>query len=139
VELRDPIVAYTAGGNLEAHLVADWLTSNGVDACAVEDNSGVNLFVFGTISQFHLPQVFIERSDTEKAAELLRQYEAKKHLRQQQVADAPAITSKCEQCGATSSFPASQNGTVQDCPKCRAFMDVGTIDWPYDDDFGESE
>ena len=139
MELKDPIVAYTASGNLEAHLVVGWLTSNGVAAHAIEDNSGVSLFVFGTISQFHKPQVFIERSDTEKAAELLQQFEAKQHARKQQLANAPAITSECEECGTTSDFPASQDGTVQNCPQCHAFMDVGAIDWPYDDDFGEEE
>ena len=51
--MDSPIVAYTANGNLEAHSVVAWLGSNGIHAYAVEDNSGVSLFAFGTISQFH--------------------------------------------------------------------------------------
>ncbi len=139
MELTDPIVAYTAAGNLEAHLVVDLLSANGVNAHVVEDISGLSLSLFGTISQVHKPQVFIERSDTEKAAELLREFDAKKHERLQQLADAPPLTAECGECGTKSEFPASQDGTVQNCPKCFAFMDVGTIDWPYDDDFGEDE
>ena len=139
MELKDPIVAYTAGGNLEAHLVVEWLSSNNVKAHAVEDNSGVSLFGFGVISQLHKPQVFIERADTERAAELLREFEAKQHARRQQRADAPPITAKCEECGTTSDFAASQDGTVQNCPKCNAFMDIGSMDWPYDEGSGAAE
>ena len=139
MKLTDPIVAYTAGGNLEANLVVEWLTSNGVNAHAVEDNSFGGIYGFGAIRHLDKPQVFIERSDTERAAELLREFETKQHARKQQLADAPPISAECPECGATSDFPASHDGTVQNCPQCQAFMDVGAIDWPYDDDFGEDE
>lgn len=46
--LPDPVVAYTANGNLEAHSAVTWLESNGVRSYAVEDNSGASLFAFGT-------------------------------------------------------------------------------------------
>ena len=58
-----PVVVYTANGNLEAHSVVTWLESNGVASYAVEDNSGASLFAFGTISQFHKPQVFVDNTD----------------------------------------------------------------------------
>ena len=41
--LAEPVVAYTASGNLEAHSVVSWFASNGVRAYAVEDDSGVSL------------------------------------------------------------------------------------------------
>ena len=31
----------------------------------------------------------------------------------------------CEECGQTSSFPATQQGSLQDCPHCGASVDVG--------------
>jgi hypothetical protein len=137
LELKNPIVAYVAEGNLEAHAVVDWLKSNGVDAYAVEDNSGASLWAFGRISQFHKPKVWIDRPDKDKATNLLDQFEQRKRARQDEMNASPRITSKCEECAETSEFPASQNGTTQNCPKCHAFMDVGEFDWPYGTDFGE--
>ncbi|WP_442511484.1 hypothetical protein SH528x_003165 [Novipirellula sp. SH528] len=131
--LEAPTLAYTANGNIEAHSVVTWLQSNGVRAYAVEDNSGVSLFAFGTISQSHKPQVFVDKSDLESAGELLRQFEEQRDRRRTELDDKPPIQSECEDCGETSEFPASQDGTTQNCPKCYAFMDVGNIDWP--DDF----
>ena len=137
--LADPVLAYTANGNLEAHSAVTWLESHGVRSYAVEDNSGVSLFAFGTISQFHKPQVFVNRADLQKAGELLRQFEIQRDRRRADLDDAPPITSECEECGAASDFPASQDGTTQNCPKCNAFMDVGSFDWPDDFDFGDTE
>lgn len=137
--LANPALAYTANGNLEAHSVVTWLESNGVRAHAVEDNSGVSLFAFGTISQFHKPQIFVDKEDLERAGDLLRQFETQRHARRRELDDAPPITSECEECGASSEFPAAQNGTTQNCPKCHAFMDVGVFDWPEDFDFSVEE
>ena len=135
----DPVLAYTAEGNLEAHTIVAWLESNGVHAYAVEDNSGVSLFAFGTISQFHQPQIFVDRPDSDRAAELLQQYEQQRERPQKDDDGAEPIDSECEECGTTSEFPASQDGTTQNCPKCDAFIDVGAIDWPEDCDFGDGE
>ena len=137
--LTTPTLAYTANGNLEAHSVVSWLRLNGVRAYAVEDNSGVGLYTFGTISQFHKPQVFVDKSELESAVELLRQFEARRDRRCTELDNSPPIESACEECGATSEFPASQDGTTQNCPKCRAFMDVGNIDWPDDFDFSDGD
>lgn len=72
--IADPALAYTANDNLELHTVVMWLHSAGVRAYAVEDNSGASLYVFGTISQFHKPQVYVDKADLEEAGELLRQF-----------------------------------------------------------------
>ncbi|SMP74406.1 hypothetical protein SAMN06265222_117123 [Neorhodopirellula lusitana] len=135
--LQKPTLAYTANGNLEAHAVVMWLQSNGVRAYAVEDQSGVSLFAFGTISQFHKPQVFVEKSDIGPAGDLLRQFEARRLSREAKLENAPPIESMCDQCGTTSEFPALEDGTTQNCPKCNSYMDVGEIDWPDDFDFTE--
>ncbi len=137
--IGSPVLAYTANGNHEAHAVVTWLESNGVKAHAVEDNSGVSLFAFGTISQIHKPQVFVSESDYARAESLIQVFESQRDARRKEVENAPPITSECEECGAESDFPASQDGTTQNCPKCYAFMDVGTLGWPEDFDFGEDE
>ncbi|TWT75794.1 hypothetical protein CA13_73670 [Planctomycetes bacterium CA13] len=135
--LETPTLAYTANGNLEAHSVVTWLQSHGVRAYAVEDNSGVSLFAFGTISQFHKPQVFVDKTDLKSAVDLLREFETQRDRRRKDLDNLPPIESECEECGVSSEFPASQDGTTQNCPKCNAFMDVGGHDWPEDFDFGE--
>ena len=137
--MADPVLAYTANDNLELHSVVTWLHSGGVRAYAVEDNCGASLYVFGTISQFHKPQVFVDKADLEEAGELLRQFEAKRNARRRDLDGAQSITSQCEECGATSGFPASQDGTTQNCPKCNEFMDVGSLNWPADCDFEDAE
>ena len=70
--MADPVLAYTANDNLELHSIVTWLHSGGVRAYAVEDNCGASLYVFGTISQFHKPQVYVDKTDLEEAGELLR-------------------------------------------------------------------
>ena len=137
--LESPTLVYTANGNLEAHSVVNFLQSNGIRAYAVEDNSGVSLFAFGTISQFHKPQVFVDKQDLESAGELLYEFETRRARRRKKQDERPPIKAECEECGAIGDFPANQDGTTQNCPKCHAFMDVGETDWPEDFDFGEEE
>ncbi|MEM9586401.1 MAG: hypothetical protein AAGA03_03895 [Planctomycetota bacterium] len=137
--LKDPIAAYIAEGNAEAHAIVNWLTFHGVKAHAVEDHSGAGQSAFGLVNQFHQPKVFVQRADKQQAAKLLAQFEENKRAKLRELEDAPSISSECEDCGAFSEFPASQDGTTQNCPKCNAFMDVGTFDWPDDVDLGEPE
>ena len=102
--MADPVLAYTANDNLELHSVVTWLHSCGVRAFAVEDNSGASLYVFRTISQFHKPQVFVDKADLEEAGELLQQFEDKRDARRSDLDGTPSITSQCEECGVTSDF-----------------------------------
>ena len=135
ISLREPVSAFTADGNPEAHALMTWLDSHGIQSHVVEDNSGVSLFAFGTLSQFHKPQVYVDKSDLEKATELVRQFEGQRDQRRAASDDAAPIDSECEECGVISQFPATQDGTTQTCPECHAFMDVGTLDWAEDFDF----
>ena len=40
----------------------------------------------------------------------------------------PPLEVLCEECNQTSSFPSEQAGTVQSCPRCGAYVDVGQLD-----------
>ncbi len=98
----------------------------------------MSLWVGGTITQFHKPQICVEQAQAERAAELIREYENVKRLRgtaddDEEHAQVEAV---CEDCGRTASFPASFNGTTQDCPICQAFVDVRELPW--DDDVNET-
>lgn len=132
-----PVVVYTAGSNIEAHSLVTWLESNGIQGHAVEDNSGVSLFALGTISQFHDPQVFVDKQDHARAVELVEKFETRRVQRRENGDGDEPVSSECEECGKSSEFPASEDGTTQNCPKCGAYMDVGEMGWPDDFDFGE--
>ena len=126
--LREPFAAYNAHNNFEAHLVSKLLNDAGIPAMVIEDMSGVGIWWGLTVAEIHKPQVWIEKSDVERATPILAEYDRKN---QERLATNHAATARvvgvCEECGARSEFPAALNGTTQNCPKCRAFMDVGEL------------
>ncbi len=137
MEFKDPFKMYTAENNLEAQMIVQMLGANGIAAFADEDQSGVSLWIGGTITQFHQPNVWIEKSATQNAAELIRRFEETKWERAYPGTADSHIQVECEECGKISSFSDSLDGTIQECPHCQAYLDVGEVDC--DEDFGESE
>ena len=76
-------------------------------------------------------QVWIKDPDRiEEALELL---DERRQVQDKKSKMAP-VNATCEECGATSEFTGSQRGSIQDCPKCGKFMDVGGLEeefeWP---------
>jgi len=138
--LRDPFAAYNAANNLEAHLVCNLLNDAGIESFVIEDLSQVGVWLGGLIPEIHKPQVWIERADIEKVKPLLEEYERRGAERQREQANAPPIEVVCEECGKRSSFPATQEGSLQDCPHCGASVDVGEVAFEgWDEVSGEDE
>lgn len=135
MNFQEPFKVYTAESNVEAHLIADMLAANGITALASEDQSGVSLFAFGRISQFHQPDVWIEKSDSPAALQLIQKFEEDKRAQADLTSDGQQIQAICEECSEPSVFPAKLNGSTQVCEHCGAYMDVGESDW--DEDVGE--
>ena len=127
--LRDPFAAYNAASNVEAHLVCGLLLDAEIDAVVIEDVSQVGVWLGGTVSEIHKPQVWIERADIERARPVLTDYDRRNADRRAAERGegeiGPPVEVVCEECGKRSEFPATQTGTVQSCPHCRAFVDVG--------------
>jgi hypothetical protein len=130
--LTDPIAAYNAQSNTEAHLVQQFLESEGIESSVTEDNSLVGQWMFGLLPEIHKPQVWVNRADADRVAELLTKFEQRHRERNANTAAAEtaAIEVRCEGCGRTSTFAGNLQGSVQDCPHCGAFVDVGEVDWP---------
>jgi hypothetical protein len=133
--LRDPVAVYNAANNLEAHFIRNALLSSGIDAFVTEDVSQVGTWVFGLIPEIHKPQVWVERTDIERAKPILEDYE--RRCAQRRNADTDAATEEgspievaCEACGRHTTFSASQRGSVQQCPNCGAYVDVGEDELP---------
>lgn len=74
--LEDPVAVYNAANNPEAHLVKILLTESGVEAFVSEDLSPGGLWMFGTLPEIHKPQVWVSRSDRQRAEPILEQYAA---------------------------------------------------------------
>jgi hypothetical protein len=141
--LRDPVAVYNAANNLEAIFVRDALTAAGVEAYVTEDVSQVGVWAFGFIPEIHKPQVWVDRADVERAKPLLDGYEQRAaELRRgggEGEADGSPVEAVCEECGQRTSFPAAQRGSVQQCPQCGAYLDVGEEELPFDEEEGEAE
>jgi len=127
--LQDPVAVYTARTNTEAQIVRHLLIQSGVEAFAVEDLSVVGLWMGGTIPGVDTPKVWVDRADVERAVPILREYEqraAERRLAEPtSVSAGPGVEATCDECGECSPFPPEQRGTVQECPHCGAYMDVG--------------
>lgn len=137
MDLKNPVVVYTAATNIEAHMIVEMLHVHGVSAHAVEDQSGVSLWAFGIISQFHKPKIWVDEATLQVATELIRVFEEKKKTRNSPIEGTCDIQALCEDCGKATSFPNSFDGTTQECRHCGAYIDVGELPW--DDDFDESD
>ncbi len=128
--LREPFAIYTAASNLEAHLLCGLLRDSGIEAAAIDDVSQVGWWIGGLASQLYRPKVWIERTDIERARLILEEYERQASERRAadrslDLSTGERIPVTCEACGIQSEFPAAQKGSVQNCPKCQAFVDVG--------------
>lgn len=137
MEFKQPVVAYTASGNIEAHLIVNMLHNNGISSLAVEDQSGVSLWELGRLNQFHKPEVWIDKPTEEKVRELILLYEANNRKRNNPGKGTGKIDAECERCGKSSTFLETLVGTIQNCLHCNAYIDVGELDW--EDDFGVPE
>jgi hypothetical protein len=128
--LQRPVAVYNAANNVQALLVCNILNGAGVEAYVTEDMSPAGLWMFGVLPEIHKPQVWVDRSNLDRAKPVLEDYE-RHSLEQQEAGMKKAVPMEarleavCEECGRRSVFSAAQKGTVQDCPHCGAYMDVG--------------
>ena len=128
MDLVDPVKIYAAKSNPDAQMVCRLLQAQGVEAFAGEDVSPLGCWIGGTLPGVFDAAVFVGRADADRAYELIREHERREARRSSDQDE--EIEATCEECGATSAFPAAQRGTVQNCPRCRAFMDVGELEFP---------
>lgn len=137
MDFTQPIIVYSAATNVEAHLIVEMLHASGIPAYAVEDQSGVSLWAFGTISQFHKPNIWVDQATADSALQLIHAFEDKKQQREANAAGPGEIEAVCEECGKTTTFPGAMDGSTQECSHCHAYIDVGELPW--DEDFGTPE
>jgi hypothetical protein len=130
MKLVNPVTAYVASTNLEAQLLKVLLQEAAVEAHVSEDNSLAGLWAFGTLPEVHRPRIWVSETDLNRAQVLLNDYEARAAEREEargQTADPQGATIEvlCEECNQKFTFTAAKKGTIQDCPHCGAYADVG--------------
>lgn len=128
--LRDPVAVYNAATNFEAQLICNLLNEAGIEAHTTEDGSPVGVWLFGLLPEIHKPQVWADRSEIDRVKPILDEYERQQSERNEREKGKPQpggakVEAICEECGKRSLHPAAHNGTVQDCPHCGAYVDVG--------------
>jgi hypothetical protein len=119
--LQKPVEVYTAGTDLEAHVIHEMLTSAGVEAAIMGDVAWLS---GGVVPQIQHPRIFVDEADADRARTLLAEYEQRQQ-REETVGDGPLIPVLCEECRRTTMFAASLRGRVEVCSHCGAYVDVG--------------
>jgi hypothetical protein len=123
--LHEPVRVYTATNNAEAHVLCGILNDAGIEAHVIDD-------LTQAYPVFDKSQVWVDRSNTDQAKSIVEDYERRLFERQEAegrkiAAGEATVEADCEECGRCSTFPAAQSGTVQECPHCGAYVDVGDL------------
>jgi hypothetical protein len=131
---RDPRCVFVGASAVEAETLAAYLSGQGVAAEVIEPHTlggldGLN-FITG-IGARGLEVWVHDPAAVTRARELL---EARAESLAAREARLGFVETECEECGARVKFPASEAGTVQDCPNCHAYLDVPDPDESWDED-----
>src|SRR5436190_19375287 len=141
---QEVIEVYRAKNGMQAKLFADALEDAGVRAQVQGDlfNPEAQTAahpLFEAAPYWDAPRILVFASDETKARQLLAELEARDRSSGSTAeVTGPDIAAVCEDCGHTAAYPAAQRGTVQDCPHCGAFVDVGEMAVE-DEDFRDDE
>jgi hypothetical protein len=132
--LRDPVAVYTAANHMEASLLCDILREQGIDACVTEDVLESGSWGIGPAPDRQEPQVWTERDVVAKVKPILEDYQKRAAATQDSAGvDTSPLQAVCEECGKTSSFAARLKGSVDTCPHCGAYIDVGSVEFAPED------
>jgi hypothetical protein len=144
---RDPKCVHVDYNLAHAQLVVGWLGSHGI---AAEVMNEMTLGGFeGLVSilpsklSFRGVEVWVNNpADADRARQLIADHAAELQAsRGNRTGEVEAV---CEECDQPTTFPASEQGTVQQCPHCGAYVDVPGADDEWDvgepeDEEGEGE
>jgi hypothetical protein len=123
--LQEPVAVYNAGTNIEAVVVCEALVASGIEAHVVEDASPAGMWMFGLLPEIHKPQVWVDRSDVQAAEAVLTKYEQGREVDAAKVRESTLIPVQCEECGKHLVYTADREGSIETCPSCGAYVDVG--------------
>jgi ribosomal protein S27E len=143
---RDPRCVFAADTLALADVVAGWLSGQGIPAEVMDDATlggfeGKTSVTPWVVSNRGIEVWVRDESQAPLAARLVAEKaEEFRAVRTQREAKSGTVEVICEECSRPAVFPASAEGTVQDCPHCGAYLDVpdpdddwSDVDGPGDD------
>jgi hypothetical protein len=136
---RDPRCVHVDDSLAHANLVVVWLESQGIFAQVMNELTlgGFDGLVSILPNKLGIRGVEVwvdDPANAERARQMLAEHA---ELLVSKAARSGNVDALCEECGATSTFPAAEQGTIQDCPHCGAMLDVPDADGDWD--VGEPE
>ena len=145
---RDPRCVFVAEKIGEADVVATWLGQHDIKAEVMDRNTrggfeGLSMVTPNGVSSRGIEVWVIDPEQVPQAIQMLAEQEMQRTTRDAaQEASGEPIDVTCEDCGTTTTFPPTQRGSVQDCPNCAAYLDVGEeeeLEMAEDDSAAEAE
>jgi hypothetical protein len=140
----DVVEVYRAKNGFQAHQFVTALEEAGIKA-QVEGatyhhaaETASNVFSDSSV-WWDAPRILVSAVDAERARQFLLELEARELQKTQEAAASPPIEAVCEACGSRAQFSAALRGSVQECPKCGAYLDVGEDELPDGWDEGGEE
>ena len=145
---RDPRCVMVADSIEQADIVAAFLGERDIRAQVMNRHTrgglaGFSMFAHNGVSIDGMEVWVLDIEQAPIAIELLAEQEMKRTTREtaREISGEPVIV-VCEDCGTEATFPPAQRGSVQECPNCSAYIDVGDdeeIDATEDDDLPPSD
>lgn len=130
---RDAKCVYVANSPGEADVVAVWLEEQGFPSRVMNMSTlggfaGLTPYSPLGIAPGGIEVWVLDEARAPLAKQLLDEHS---HALAQQAAAAEVqggpIAVRCEECGQTAEFPAKERGSVQECPHCGEYIDVGDL------------
>ena len=122
---RDPRCVFVASSFNQADVVAAWLQGHGI-ATEVMNRETMGGLVSPVLMGVTGVEVWVmDPAFAPEGIRLLGEHALELRV---QKPDGPPVEVACEECGKTSTFPAEERGSVQNCPHCGAYLDVEPAD-----------
>jgi hypothetical protein len=131
---RDPKCVHVDHNLARARLIAGWLGGHGIPADVMDEMTlggfeGLVSILPAKLSFRGVEVWVIDPADADRARQLLADKAAEIQAKKSRTG---TVEARCEDCGRSSTFPAAQQGSIQNCPHCGAMVDVPDPDGEWD-------
>jgi hypothetical protein len=129
--MQGVVEVYRARSALQATLLIQALAKVGIEARIDGQFSHSAAESIGRMSWEYAPRILVRAEDAEDARHVLLGLEELERRRMAQDEHCTTVVAVvCEECQQEATFPETQHGSVQDCPHCGAYVDVGDVEGP---------
>lgn len=120
---NEPIVIRRTSTVEEAEVIVAWLDAEGVSATIIDpDNPGA--FAFGVTDAEGIAIGVTDEHEADRATLLLAEHDKRGSAPPAHADSVGEIDVQCTECGRLNPHPGDAAGTVQQCTKCGAHLDI---------------